>query len=536
MNRNRYSMCTALLATIMLMLSACSSEQAAPAATDKGADAKGTTDTPQGAIYPFKKNVTVSYMTEFPGSEQGFKEELKIENSWQQTMEKRTGIKLNHRGGAKMNSQEFNLILASGDLPDIWTNDWLNFPGGPEKAIELGYIMKLNDVIDKYAPNLQKALKDNPEMAKSIRTDTGAYYAFPFYRSPEAQIYGGPIIRKDWLDELSLPVPATMDEWYTVLKTFKEKKGVSAPFTLRTMFWERTSAFQGAYGVMNGFYQENGKVVFGNIQPGYKQFLTTMHKWYAEGLLDKDFASIDAKTVDKKMTTNASGATVGWTNGYIDKYMDALKATEPKVELVGTTYPTLEKGQRPKFGQMDNAYFGCCSGAISGNSKNVEAAARWLDYNYSKEGQMLNMFGIEGLTYTLENGQIKYTDLITKNPEGKTPFAALSGIARITNHPFMQVGPEPATVKQAADAVKLWQNTDHAKYLLPPITQLPEESKEIAKILNEVNVLVKESEIKFILGDKPLDEFDAYVGQLKKLGVDKAVELKQKALERYQKR
>lgn len=535
MNRNKYRTCTALLAFTMLLLSACSSEQAAPAAKDKAADAKETTNAPQGAIYPFK-NTTVTYMSEFPEAALTFKEAEKIEDSWQQTMEKRTGIKLNHLGGAKMNSQEFNLILASGDLPDIWANDWLNFPGGPEKAIEQGYILKLNDVIEKYAPNLQKALKDNPEMAKAIRTDTGAYYAFPFYRSPESQIYGGPIVRKDWLDELGLPVPVTMDDWYITLKAFKEKKGASAPFTLRTMFWERTSAFQGAYGAMNGFYQENGKVIFGNIQPGYKQFLTTMRKWYAEGLLDKDFASIDAKTVDKKMTTNASGATVGFTNGYIDKYTDALKATDPKVELIGTTYPTLEKGQRPKFGQMDNAYFGCCSGAISGSSKNVEAAARWLDYNYSKEGQMLNMFGIEGKTYKMDNGKVTFTDLITKDPEGKTPFNALAIFARITNHPFIQVGPEPTTIKQQVEARNVWAETDHAKYLLPPVTQLPEEAKEITKIMNEVNVYVKESEIKFILGDKPLDEFDAYVGQLKKLGIDKAVELKQKALERYQKR
>ena len=38
-------------------------------------------------------------------------------------------------------------ILASGDLPDIFENEWTTFMGGPQQAIENGYIIKLTDVI-----------------------------------------------------------------------------------------------------------------------------------------------------------------------------------------------------------------------------------------------------------------------------------------------------------------------------------------------------------------------------------------------------
>lgn len=54
---------------------------------------------------------------------------------------------------------------------------------------------------------------------------------------------------------------------------------------------------------MNGFYLENEKIVFGNMQPKYKDFMILLRKWYVEGLLDKDFASIDSNTVDRKMMT-----------------------------------------------------------------------------------------------------------------------------------------------------------------------------------------------------------------------------------------
>lgn len=42
--------------------------------------------------------------------------------------------------------------------------------------------------------------------------------------------FSGQMIRKDWLDELGLQLPETIDEWEIVLKTIKEKKGV-IPYT-----------------------------------------------------------------------------------------------------------------------------------------------------------------------------------------------------------------------------------------------------------------------------------------------------------------
>ena len=108
-----------------------------------------------------------------------------------------------------------------------------DFPGGPEKAIGDGYILKLNDLIDQHAPNLKKFLQENPDIDKMVKTDNGSYYAFPFIRGDEyLRVFQGPIIRKDWLDELGLPVPETIDDWTAMLRAFKEKKGAAAPFSV----------------------------------------------------------------------------------------------------------------------------------------------------------------------------------------------------------------------------------------------------------------------------------------------------------------
>ena len=96
----------------------------------------------------------------------------------------------------------------------------------------------------------------------------------------------GPIVRKDWLDELGLSMPETIDEWHNVLTQFKEKKGAAAPLAYHDNML-RNGDFIGAYGIKMDFFIENGKVVYGPYDKRYKDFLTTFAQWYKEGLIDK---------------------------------------------------------------------------------------------------------------------------------------------------------------------------------------------------------------------------------------------------------
>lgn len=521
----------ALLLSMTLLATACSNgnNETNPSNGSGEGGAAGETSSNANTpfSYPMPGNIELTFMTEAAGS---VPERMPIDDEY----EKRTGIQIKNLGGAPMTDQKFSLLLASGDIPDIFMNTWLQYPGGPEKAVEQGYILKLNDYIDKYAPNLKKALEENPEIDKMIKTDDGTYYAFPFIRSEAGRVYGGPIIRKDWLDELGLPIPETIDEWHTVLKAFKEKKNAASPVTFRTMFLgERTGGFAGAFGVMGNFYVNDGKVTYGYLEPAYKEYLKTMSEWYKEGLIDKDFASIDAATVDKKMTSAVSGATFGW-QFYIEKYNATAQTTDPKANYVAAPYPTLTKGTKPEFGQLDNAYAGTSSAAISANSKNIEAAMRWLDYAYSEEGSLLNTFGIEGVTYALQDGKPVYTDLVVKNPEGLGSDQVMQQYSHGTNFPMIQQDNNlPSKYPQTAEAIGIWKETNHESHLLPPVTPTAEEADEMASIMNDINALVKEAELKIIMGTESIEAYDKYVEQMKSLGIERALEIQQAAYERY---
>jgi putative aldouronate transport system substrate-binding protein len=85
------------------------------------------------------------------------------------------------------------------------------------------------------------------------------------------------------------------------------------------------------------------------------------------------------------------------------------------------------------------------------------------------------------------------------------------------------------------DAVKLWSIEGAERYVLPPVTPTPRESQESARIMNEIRTYRDEMEIKFILGTVPLTDaaWVNYVNTIKRLGIDRALEIQNTALARY---
>lgn len=440
-------------------------------------------------------------------------------------------------------AEQFNLLLSKSTLPDIIEYSWLTYAGGPQKAIEDGVIIPLNDVIDNYCPNLKAYLEANPDVDRMIKTDEGAYYCFPFIRGGEQlKTSTGLMVRGDWLEELGMEVPKTMDEWYDVLTAFKEKKGAEAPFTYQysSLGLTDNNPFAYAYGAPRNFYiGDDGKVHYGAIEDGYREYLKTMNKWMSEGLLDVDLATLTGDQVAAKVTNGTAGASFGWCGSNLGTWTNAGKATMESFSLVPAPYPTLESGAKPEFGQKDNAYVNMGGAVITTSCKDVELAARLLDYAYSEEGHMLFNFGIEGVSYTMENGEPVYTDLLLKNPDLSITHAMAGYIRANYNGPFVQdeaYASQYYTLDAQKEAIALWSDTNAGSHILPPVTPTVDESKEQAQIMNEINTYRDEMTMKFILGNKSFDEWDDYVKTIEGMNIDRVLEIQNAALERYEAR
>ena len=541
-----------MILLVSSMLAACSSGGGNSKGSNTVPNNEGITKEPAGEVqteattYPINTDKKLTYWGEMNGNLVGVKathEDVPFFQEWQKV----TGVDLQFTAPPSGQVKEaMNMLLASGTLPDLIEYNFIgDFPGGPEKAINDGYIIELNDLINKYAPNLKKFLEENPEIDKMVKTDSGSYYVFPFVRYDEyLRVFQGPIVRKDWLDELGLPVPETIDDWTTMLRAFKEKKGATAPlsFNSKPRFFSDSGngAISGAFGVNRGFYLEENDIKFGPAEPGFKDYLNQMHEWYAEGLIDKNAATADTKSLDSNMATGATGATIGNAGGGIGKWQPLVEANEPNAVLVAAPYPVLNKGDKPKFGQMNHAYASEGTVAITTAAKDPELAVRMLDFGYSEEGRLFFNFGTEGVSYNMVGDYPTYTDLLLKNPDNLAPAQAISLYARGSyNGPFIQdkrYAEQFFILDTQKEAVNVWKNTDAAMHNLPPITPTPDESSDFATIMNDINTLVDEMTTKIIIGVEPIDAYESYLEKMKSLKLDRAIEIQSAALERFNNR
>ncbi len=456
-------------------------------------------------------------------------------------LEERTGIKVEYSHPAQgQGNEQFNLMIASGELPDVVQWNWNGY--GAKMAIDSKYILSLNDVFDKWAPNIKAVLKEHQDIDKMVKTDDGEYYVFPSLRGSKIDcVYTGLIIRKDHLDKLNMEVPETIDEWEAMLRGFKNELGVEVPFSCTNSFLTK-GTISGAWGISDDFYiDDNGKVKYGPFQDEYLEYLTKMNQWYKEGLIDANIAGVDSNTITSNVLADKIGATVGTAAGSVGKWTLAMKDGNDKFELVGAPYPVLKKGDRPQFAIRDWDYLTGSSFAITTQCKNPELAARFLDYGYSKEGSMLYNFGLEGITYEMKDGEPTFTDLVMNNPDGKDISTALSPYTMSSySGPFMQ-NPKVVEIMQSVPeqsraAVLTWADTDMEKHQIPLVSMTYDESREYANSMGEISTYVEEMRMKFITGIESLENWPVYKKQLEKFGIDRAIKIYQDAVDRYNSR
>src|SRR5512136_1787770 len=234
MSRRKFLHCASLI-TGAVALSACGATPTPTAEATKPPAATPTPAPPPGpealTLPIVKQPLTVTYWVELNANAAATMKTYG-EILCYQELEKRTGIHIEFQHPPVGQAlDQFNLMIASQKYPDVIefgfggeAGSSSTAPGGPGRYLQDGVILKLNDLIDKYAPNFKKLMTEHPDWRKQIVTDNGEIYGFPFIRGdPYLLVYQGPIIRGDWLANLKLSVPTTLDDWHTMLVAFKQK-------------------------------------------------------------------------------------------------------------------------------------------------------------------------------------------------------------------------------------------------------------------------------------------------------------------------
>lgn len=458
-------------------------------------------------------------------------------------LEEKTGVKV-HYVSPTAGEEKKNLNLMLNDpssLPDMFgIADFDSiYPGGTSGAIQDGILVDITEMVENYAPNFMKMINADEGLKKAVYNDDGVLTGFGTIivnEEKRGSAMYGPIVNKVYLDEAGLDIPVTIDDWEEMLTKFKEM-GVEYPLMFDIRFLK--DCFSGAYGVQNRgayFLDEEGKVRFGANEEGYKEFLTTMNRWYEKGLIDPDFATRAFQAdVIPAFTNGKAGSYIGYVSDLKSTPINAAAQGNTRFEPVAVPYPVLKEGDhlRLRDFQENRTKLACY---ITTNAKDPVSIVRWMDQMYSLEGRRANTFGEEGVTYTIKDGKCVYTDLITNNPDGlnqteagrKYIFKDLFRTWEDDDH--AQLYTEPSQY----DAWEKWNQAGIEGQVPSTLVMTQEESDQFVQVSSQLDTYREEMQQKFIMGQSDIEkEWDSYCDTLESLGYKTAVECKQKAYDRY---
>lgn len=459
------------------------------------------------------------------------------DNEFYQEMERRTGVHLEFEMVSSADYQtNFNLMIASGNLADMIYVGASYYAEGVDAAIDDGYFLDLTDLVDEYMPNYERIRTSDVQYELLSTTDSGRLGAVYELRQSKQGPWLGLWIRQDWLDDLGLETPVTFDDYHEVLTAFKNEKGATAPLILNF------SGSDGEFGTMSGGLNvlnswqldETGKVNFGPYMDAWKEYVTIMHQWYTEGLIDPDFMATDERTADMaKVVTGASGLFAAL---YTMPSVYEAASEDPNMNLAPVNPPVMNEGDEGHIRLRDSYTSG--NTAISADSENWEVALRWLDYLYTDEGALLANYGVEGDTFEFdENGEPVFTDKILNNENGwtmtQTVASYLCPSAGIAN--WSDWTRELAGVPEKDQACyDVWSEFSDDWRLPSSVTLTQEESTERAALYADISTIVKEQTAQFISGALDIEStWDAYISALEASGMERAIEITQAAYDRY---
>ena len=440
-------------------------------------------------------------------------------------------------------SEKFNLMVASNDLSDIISNATTLYTNGGEAAVADEILIDhLPYLTEELTPQICKLMEAYPDAVPEALTESGWLAGMPqLSMQTETTQTFGPMIRKDWLDELGLDVPETYDELHDVLAAFKEKKGADAPLLLNYAATGINNGLVEGYGIFGlvadaamsePYYQVDDTVMYGPIQPEFKEYLTMIHDWYQEGLIWQDFMSYTDFQNPPTDVILADRAGVFYAEvTYIATLEDA--SNTEGFELVAIPDFVQKSGDTIPF-KEERAYAASTPWSISTQCECPELLMQWCNYMYTDEGALLCNYGIEGESFEYNENHVPvFTDLVLNNPDMSTTVALF--MYCLDRGPFYRDETrEQSGYSQAQkDASGIWQSNMSVGRGIGSTSLNTEESSEVNQFYGDIKTYIEQSVLEFIIGNRDLSEFDEYVSHIEGMGIDKVTACYQDAYQRY---
>lgn len=473
------------------------------------------------------------------------KDETLEDNRWSRLYEDKLGIKIKYNWIMKGNDtsdpylQKMNVMLASGDLPDIIPVNATQL----KQLADSGQIEDMTDLYEKYAsPLLKEILSEEGSGPFDAATFNGRLMAIP---QTGSSIEQAPFvwIRTDWLDKLGLQPPKTMNDVLAISKAFAERdpdgnnKKDTFGLALTKDLWGGSMGLEGfmaGYGAYPNIWLEDssGKLVYGSVQPEMKKALEALQSMYKNGELDPEFGVKEGTKVAEDISNGKIGMEYGqqWNSIWP---LQLNKDNDPNAQW--RAYPIVsESGDPPevplKF--STTKFFAVRKGAAHPEAViklfNMHVEKNWgktqqNEYYYAPlDAESVWQLSLVQPSPTKKNLEIYRTlDEVRKtgdksklSGEAEAIQRKLDAFASGSKEGFALWGWERIYGPEGAEGVVDQYDRNHQflldKFAGVPTATMVERQTTLDKMLNEVFVRI-------ILG-APIDEFDKFVQDWNKLG------------------
>jgi putative aldouronate transport system substrate-binding protein len=437
------------------------------------------------------------------------------------------------------------LLVGSGQAPLIIPK---TYHPQEEAFVSSGAILPVSDYLD-LMPNFKDKIAKwgmEPEL-NTLRQADGRFYLLPGMHE-SAWVDYSLAIRTDILDKLDLEVPTTWDELYTVLKAMKAEYPDRYPMTDRwgvpTPGGNLLKLVAQAYGSRGGWdYQHAtwdaaaGAFTYTGAMPQYKQMIEYLQKLVKEKLLDPESFTQQDEQAKQKFNSGKSFVISANAQAVINDYRPTLTKTVEGAKIVKIPVPMGPVGAYKIQTRLEN---GVMISKKALENENFVAMMQFVDWLwYSDQGQEFAKWGVEGTTYTKDaSGAYKLAEDVDfvglnegapKHLQKDFGFSngvfAYGGTVKLVQSTFTE---EELEFQKVMNARKPWP-VDPAR----PFTD--EEREQVSLWETPLKDHVTQNTLKFILGERDLSEWDAYVKELEAKNMTSYMNLVTTAYERFKK-
>jgi putative aldouronate transport system substrate-binding protein len=428
-------------------------------------------------------------------------------------------------------------LINAGQAPMIIPK---TYPGEEDQYVAGGAILAVSDYVH-LMPNFQdKVAKWNlADNLNQLRQSDGKYYLLPSLLQSVWQDYTVGA-RGDILDKLSIPTPGTWTGVQSMLLAMKHAYPGHYPLSDR---WNQptpggnflnilsaaygTAAGWGFQSPSNGAYWDasSGAFVFAGTMPQYKAMVTFANEMYNQGLIDPEsFTQADAIALQK--LTSGKSFVISENAQYVVTDQATLPAGQTIVKLplpAGPLGKTLAENASGRIGSGGGVMVS--SKALS--SPNFTALMQFIDWlYYSDAGQLFAKWGVQGVTYTgsVTDGTFKLEpDVNWGGLNGSNTGKKLLNVDYgFFNGVFVTYTGTTALLDTQFPAAELAFQQSMASWglspLAPPAPLTTTQQQSATLTGTTLMDTVQSQTLQFILGKRPLSQWDSYVSELNSQG------------------